>query len=242
MTKTYPTLYSRDSKGKVRLWKMELNGDKYRTVAGLQDGKHVISEYSVATPKNEGKTNSTTGEEQAILEIEAAYKKQLKTGYFEDISDIDKDQYFQVMLAKSYLDYKDKINWSKGVGVQIKYNGGRIVARKTGLFTRKGEKILCIPHIEEGLKSFFDTYPNAILDGEGFNYELRDKLNEIMSLLRKTVHISSEDLEKSKSLIRYYVYDGGNIGSVSLSENYLVRKQCIDQVFKNIYGGKLLHG
>lgn len=241
MKKLYPILYSRDSLENVRIWQMEQDNEKYRTISGIENGQLVTSEWTVALAKNEGKINSKNPVEQAAAEIDYRYKKQLKLNYFLDKKNIDKEQFFQVMLAKSYSDYKKDINWDKGVGVQIKYNGGRIVARKTGLYTRKGEKILSIPHIEEGLKPFFDKYPAAILDGEGFNFNLRERLNEIMSLLRKTVHISVEDINKSKELIRYYIYDGGNIDKVTLNDTYLVRKQAIDIYFKNWYGKDIVH-
>lgn len=235
MNKKYPTIYARDSLNNVRVWSMEQEGNKYRTISGLQDGQLVTSEWTVALPKNEGKKNATDGSKQAESEIKNRYKKQLKTGYFENISNIDNNCYFQVMLAKSYEDYKSKIDWKTGVGVQIKFNGGRIVAQKNGLFTRKGERYQSLPHIEEALKPFFALYPDAVLDGEGFNYELRERLNEIMSLLRKTVHLSEKDLAKSKELIKFYVYDGA-LDKKFLGDDYLVRKASIDSAFAKLGG------
>lgn len=44
----------------------------------------------------------------------------------------------------------------------------RCVATKNGLFTRKGEKYISVPHIEEALKPFFDKHPESVLDGELF--------------------------------------------------------------------------
>jgi DNA ligase 1 len=236
----YDTLYARTNTGAVQLWWMEREGNAYRSCYGQKGGVITETEWTIAEPKNVGKRNETDGSEQAHLEVLAKYKKQLKSeGYFENEADIDKQKYFQVMLAKDYADYKDKLDWKAGVGVQIKYNGGRVVATKDGLFTRKGEKYVSIPHIEEALKPFFAKFPNAILDGEGFNYELREKLNEIMKLLRKTVHVTPEDLKRSKELIRFYIYDGYGIPFkgrgfnivTSATDDYLVRKYAIDNAF-----------
>jgi len=141
------------------------------------------------------------------------------------------------MLAHVFKDHKHKIDWSKGVGVQIKYNGGRMVATKDGLFSRKGKRYKSVPHIEEALKPFFQKFPDAVLDGEGFNYELRSELNEIMKLLRKTVHITPQDFENSKKKIRFYIYDGFGFpaskdGANVLSTScYLERKAAIDNAF-----------
>jgi DNA ligase 1 len=238
MVKTYPTLYSRTSTGAVQIWFIEQDGAKYRSTSGQKDGAKIVAEWTVAKPKNVGRANATTAVEQATLEIEAKYAKQLKSGgYFGKESDIDQQRFFQVMLAKDYGDYKDKLDWSKGVGVQIKYNGGRILARREGLFTRKGERYVSIPHIEEGLAPFFKKFPNAVLDGEGFNYDLRERLNEIMKLLRRTVHITPNDLARSKELIRFYIYDGygfptGQNGSCTTASCcYSLRKQAIDNAF-----------
>jgi DNA ligase-1 len=229
----YPTLYCRDNLGNIRIWSMEQEENKFRVVAGLIDGEKVTSEWTETFAKNEGKKNATTASEQAKKEIEAKYKKQKKTGYFEDIKDIDTVQYVEPMLAKLYKDYADEINLDKGEWLlQCKLNGMRCIATKDGLFTRKGEKYISVPHIEETLKLFFEKHPEAVLDGELFNNDLRQKLNEISKLIRKTVHITKEDLEKSRQLVHYYIYDGYGFG-LDKDHPYHERKQWIDS---NIIG------
>lgn len=59
-----PMLYKRDSKGKIRVWQVEIGYDSEdvagtRSVAGLQDGQRVTSEWNISTPKNVGKINGT---------------------------------------------------------------------------------------------------------------------------------------------------------------------------------------
>jgi DNA ligase-1 len=207
---------------------MEQEGDRYRTVSGLVDGERVTSEWTVAKPKNLGKRNETSGEEQAASEVESRYKKQRKTGYFDDPKDIDKAQYVEPMLAKLYKDYHDEIDLSLGDWLlQTKYNGFRCVATKDGLFTRKGERYLSCPHIEEALRPFFKKHPGAVLDGELFNDKFRQSLNEISKLVRKTVNISDADLERSRELVHYYVYDGYGFG-LDKEHPYHERKQWID--------------
>jgi DNA ligase-1 len=227
----FPQLYARTSTGAVQIWWMQQEGDKYRSISGQIDGLKVTSNWTVAEPKNVGKVNETTAENQAALEIQAKYDKQLKSGgYFQKIEDIDNFRFFEVMLAKEFKTYKDKIDWSKRVGVQVKYNGGRVIATRHGLFSRKGERYVSIPHIEEGLRPFFKKFPDAVLDGEGFNYDLREHLNEIMKLLRKTVHITPADLRRSKELIRFYIYDGFGFGAKQ-NDGYEERKKAIDKAF-----------
>ncbi len=218
----YMILYSRDSKGKIRVWSMELDGNRYRTTSGLIDGEKVVSEWTFVS----GKQN-TTDIEQAKKEVEARYKKQLKTGYFENIQDVDSMKYVEPMLAKSYKDRKVDIssgNWL----MQCKLNGVRCIATKTGLFSRKGESYVSTPHISESLQDFFDKHPHAVLDGELFNEELRQNLNEINSLVRKTKNITQKDLDRSREIISYYIYDGYDMEGVYKSDGYIVRKNWLD--------------
>jgi len=235
MNKYYETLYSRDSLGNIRIWKMEQNGSKYRTIAGLQNGEQVTSEWTVAEGKNQGKKNETSSVEQATKEIEAKYKKQKKTGYFDDMNNVDDMSYIEPMLAKLYKDYSDKIDFSEGEYIlQCKFNGMRCVATKSGLFTRKGEKYLSCPHIEKSLAPFFEKYPDAVLDGELFNNDLRQQLNEISKLIRRTVNISQDDLDRSEKLVRYYIYDGYDFG-INKDCCYKERKKWIDSNVVNSY-------
>ena len=237
MTKNYPTLYTQDSNDNIRVWWMEQSGNKYRTHSGVEGSDNIVtSDWSTAEPKNVGKANATTGEQQAQAEIEAKYKKQLKTGYHESKKDVAKGTaYIEPMLAKPLADLTKKPDYSEGNwAIQCKFNGNRCVATKDGLFTRKGERYMSVPHIENALKPFFKEYPTAVLDGEMFNNDLRQQLNEISKLIRKTKNISTADLADSEKKVKFYIYDGYNFPGKSdiLDENapYRERKNWIDKV------------
>jgi DNA ligase-1 len=237
----YPTLYSLDSTGKIRTWNMEQDGPLYRTISGVDGGQLVTSEWTEAKEKNIGKKNATTATDQATKEINAKYKKQLKTGYFEDKNSVGEMSYIEPILAKQYKDYSHKLDLSSGnYLMQTKFNGMRCIATRDGLFTRKGEKYLTCVHIEEDLKEFFEIFPQAVLDGELFNMDLKQQLNEISKLIRKTVHITMEDLLSSRKLVQFYIYDGYNFVEL-MSDNtdlnynkdtpYYLRKDFIDREF-----------
>lgn len=230
MNKTFPTLYAKDSNDNTRIWYMEQKGNLYRTHSGVKDGQLVTSDWSTAEAKNIGKKNATTSSEQATAEIEAKYKKQLKTGYHEDEADAGLGtSYIEPMLAQTLHKLTKKPVYSDGNwAIQCKFNGNRCVASKDGLFSRKGERYMSVPHIEKALKPFFEKYPGAVLDGELFNNDLRQKLNEISELLRKK-KVEPIDLENSEKLVRFYVYDGYGFNEI-LEENskYYIRKEWID--------------
>jgi ATP-dependent DNA ligase len=237
MNKTFPSLYSRDTLGNIRIWHMEQQDNKYRVVSGLKDGEKVTSEWTIANTKNEGKKNATSAVEQATKEIEAKYKKQKKTGYFEDISKIDTVQYIEPILAKSYKDYVDEVIFENGEwGAQTKFNGICCIATKNGCFSRKGEKFLSVGHIEESLGPFFEKNPESFLHGELFNDNYREKLNEIVKLCRKTVNITSGDIKNSKNLIQFYIYDGCiKEAMLDQSKPYFERKKWIDENIVNCF-------
>jgi len=226
----FEKLYSRDATGNVRVWYMEVEDNRFRTVSGIQDGKMVTSEWTTCAAKNVGRANSTTAQEQAVKEVKARYTKQLKLGYHNTISTVDTVAFVEPMLAKSYEDYRGKLDFSANKWMlNIKYNGLRMIATKDGLFSRKGERYVSVPHIENALKPFFQQYPEAVLDGECFNDQYRQELNEIVKLARKTKKITKADLAESERLIRFYVYDGyGFTDNLGEDSAYYERKAWID--------------
>jgi ATP-dependent DNA ligase len=233
MKKIYETLYSADSKDNIRIWRMEQNGAQYRTTSGLELGNLVATKWSSAEPKNTGKVNATTAIQQASAEIESQYAKKLKSGYFRDKKDVYKITFIEPMLAQPLHKLAKQPDFANEKwGMQCKFNGNRCIATKDGLFSRTGERYYSVPHIEGALKEFFELWPEAVLDGELFNNEMRTQLNEINKLIRKTKHISEEDFAKSKELVKYYVYDGYNSDSKVYGEqtSYIHRKTWIDLI------------
>lgn len=205
----YDTLYKKTSTGAIQVWWMEQDGSKYRTTSGQIDGQKVTTEYTQAVGKNKGKKNETSDESQATAEILAQYKKKLAQGnYKENIEDIDEDNFFKPMLANKYEDRppSKELMASGKVFSQPKLDGVRCIVTKDGMFTRQGKQIISAPHIFESVKSIFQQDPTFIIDGELYNHQLRDNFNEIISLCRQSKP-TAEDLEKSKNMIEYHVYD-----------------------------------
>jgi DNA ligase-1 len=228
------TLFSRTATGAIQQWDIEVTDNRFRVICGQVGGQLVTSEWSQCEGKNIGKKNETSPEGQAFLEAESKWTKKARMGYTEDISKVDNCMaYIEPMTAKKLVDRLKKIDFKKGVLVQNKYNGHRCVARMEGgkiiLRTRTGKLYYCVPHIAKDLEEFFTKYPESILDGELFNNDLRTKLNEISSLLRKGEDVTAEDLEKSERLIKFYVYDGYNFDeTLDQDSDYILRKTFID--------------
>ena len=206
-----PTLYKRDTNGNIREWTIEWTGGGVapaatRTVAGIKDGNLVTSSWKYTEAKNEGKANATTASEQAQKEAEAEWKKKSEKEYFEFINQIDSYDKFKPQLAHDYSKLKPEQKMMLDMISQPKLDGIRCIARKDGLYTRAGKAITTCDHIFLALQPFFQNHPEAILDGELYNHELKEDFNKITSLVRK-VKPTQEEQEECFKLVEYHIYD-----------------------------------
>jgi len=235
MTKKLQTLYKVDTKGKLREWTMHIDGNSFYAVKGLVEGKKTQDKPTVTIAKNVGRSNETTAKQQAELEAKAKFQKKLDSGYALNEIDAQEKKFYEPMLAHNYTDRKHECKYP--VFSQPKLDGIRCVVRKEGDTlvgrTRNGKEIECIPHILKSLNRFFLAHPNAILDGELYNHDLRDNFNKITSLVRKQKPVQSskmtdkafakkqtefqERLVESENTIQYHVYDAPKIND-SLTE------------------------
>jgi ATP-dependent DNA ligase len=200
-----PILYKRsNSKEHINQWQIEVEGSKFRTTTGFVNMKMFTGDWTECTPKNVGKKNSTTSEEQALFEAQALHTKRKDLGYWEDINDCDKKVFFQPMLAQDYDKRKDKIKFP--ILSQPKLDGVRCIIKSDGMWTRNGKEIISAPHIYENLKHIFDNQPDLVLDGELYTSNKDVDFNTIISCVRKTKPTQA-DLELSKQYIEYWMYD-----------------------------------
>ena len=200
-------LYKRDSKGKVRVWMMEVgfnneNEAGIRTISGLVDGQKVTSEWNLTEAKNVGRSNATTAKTQAEFEAQAEWTKNVDKEYFVDVNAIDSYTAFKPMLAHDFT----KTPVTSGI-TQPKLDGIRMVVNTRGLYSRSNKEIVAVPHIAEALADFIKDHPTVTLDGELYNHELKDNFQKITSLVRKTVNLGANELAESKELVQYHIYD-----------------------------------
>lgn len=204
-----PILYKRsNSKEHINQWQIEVQGCMFRTITGFVGMKMFTGDWTVCSPKNVGKKNATTAEEQALFEAQSLWQKRKDLGYWEDINDCDKKVFFQPMLAQDYDKRKDKVQFP--IISQPKLDGVRCIVKSDGMWTRNGKEIISAPHIFEELKHIFEEHPDLILDGELYTSNTEVDFNTIISCVRKTKPTQA-DLELSKQYIEYWVYDLPNL-------------------------------
>jgi len=200
----FQTLYKAKD-DKFLQWSIEVEGDKYRVHSGQEGGKIVTSTWKYATPKNIGKANETTPEEQAQAEADAIYKQKIEKGYQLTKTVVPNISKIDPMLAKKFDDYESKISYP--FFTQPKLDGIRCVITRKGMFTRNNKLITSCPHIFDEALKFLNKYPDIeALDGELYSHELFDNFNKIVSLVKR-VKCEPLDYIESEKYIKYHCYD-----------------------------------
>lgn len=193
-------LYKQDSKGRLRIWKGWTEGPAYLLATGLIDGKMNESKPVICTAKNVGRSNQTSPEAQAVLELESKYKKKLDEGYFETLEEAENNKTVLPMLAYKYE--PGRVDWDKGAYVSRKLDGHRMLAHcsKDGvtLITRKGKEYTTLKHIKKDLSSVFESYGECWLDGEVYVHG--QTFQENTKLIKKY-------REGGTDKLKYQVYD-----------------------------------
>lgn len=197
------TMYSNDKNKNIRVWTIELNGSKYRTVHGVLNGKMQTSEWKKVSTKNEGRSNFRNEEQQALSEVEAIIKKQKERKWYDTQEDLLlSEKTFEPMLAQKYEDRENEISFP--VYSQPKMDGIRCITSQDSLLSRNRKEFVSIPHLFY-LKDICKKY-NIILDGELYNHDYKQDFNKITSIVKKTKP-TKEDLIESENNIQYWIYD-----------------------------------
>ena len=195
------TIYKKDTSGKIRYLKTWTDGDILHQESGVVGGAPVPHQ-KVCTPKNVGRSNETTGQEQANLELQSLLAEKLKGGYFNTQAEAEGGNVILPMLAKSYKDEAKKVEWP--ALSQPKLDGMRALGDKS-LISREGTKIETLPHISK-LIAEIPFHLDGELYAHGLNFQ------ENMRLIKK---YREGETEK----VKYHVYDV--VSSEPFSKRYL---------------------
>jgi ATP-dependent DNA ligase len=216
----FPTLHGEAVSGKTKVWTIEVlplvNGSAViRTTHGYLDGKMQVTEKTIITGKNIGRSNETTPLQQATSEARSAWVKRTESGYAPlaaaEAADADEDEepvsrskgidanVPSPMLAHDY--HKRGRSAVFPCFTQRKLDGVRCVAMPgRGLFSRQRKPF---PHLEHILEEINAIDPTIILDGELYSTTLH--FQEIVSLVKRIAQ-KPGDAEKMRQ-IEFHVYD-----------------------------------
>lgn len=177
------TLYKTDSKGKTRVWRAIAVNNEIHVNHGVENG-NLISDITTCTPKNTGRANYTSAEDQAIKECAALYEKKLNRDGYTTTRD-EPLSYIQPMLARDYSKVSHQVDWAKPTFGSTKLDGVRAIWIKgKGFQSRKGT-FYKVPHLEEALKDIYQK-----LDGELYIHG--QSLNRIVAAVKKPNELTPE--------------------------------------------------
>ena len=230
----HETLYHQGKTGAIVQWDIWTEGADICTEYGQIGGK-MQTARKTATPKNVGRANATTAEEQAILEAKAMHKKRLDAKYSLTIEDAKKEV-FLPMLAASFDKRKDKVVYP--VDVQPKLDGVRCLAYWDGgsvkLMSRGGKQWNCCEHIIEELETVLPK--DWVLDGELYIHG--STFQEITKLVKK--------LRPESVNVQFHVYDVPRAGyeqtelGGSTWSNRKISVELIDEFVENCKSVKVV--
>lgn len=191
----YKMLYGKNKDGSYKVWSIAVEGNKLTISHGKMNGKQTTKEELIYG-KNVGRRSETSNEQQAILEAESRYKKQLDKGYRPSLDELD-DVPLLPMLAVDYNKVSHKAKFP--CLVSNKLDGNRIMAYKkdgvVSLKSRMGKEVV-VQHLQEALNNVMSE--GIVLDGEIYKHGFA--LEEIVSAIRTPSNPLHEQLE-------FYVFD-----------------------------------
>lgn len=192
------TLYKNHG-GTIGAWEGSTSGAWVHSRAcKVLGGKWVEAKYQ-AKPMNVGRSNATTGAEQAILELASKARLKIDKGYVHTIEEASKPStnglgLLKPMLATPLDKVKpESIDWYTAYA-QPKLDGHRALYDDGVLYSRQG-KVLHMPHIVEAIEA--SGLSHLHLDGELYIHGMA--LQHVSRLIKKH---TKESLQ-----VEYHIYD-----------------------------------
>lgn len=194
------TLYGSPKGGKIKQWSVYVEGDTVIVEWGRVGGK-LQTKDTVCKPKNVGRSNETTAEEQAILEANAKWVKQYDNQLYRYTpEEAQKVGELLPMLAIDGSKKPEKIEYPcdkqpklDGVRCMVYSEDGEIKA-----ISRKGKFYKLHPELYKELEKMLKDHELNKLDGELYIHG--QKLQNIVSAVR------NEDSELHDS-VKFYLFD-----------------------------------
>ena len=183
-----PRLFKPTKTGSIQICDISVSGAVVSTTFGQLDGKLQTS-TDTCSPKNTGRSNSTTAEQQAILEAQSKFAKKVKSGYSQELTSTPTVQLPQ--KVKTYQDNKHLVSYP--CYATPKYNGLNgtywLLPDKTlKLTSRGGDELPPIPHLEPTILKMMEQFKTTCINGE--LYISGESLQNITSAVKKPKELS----------------------------------------------------
>lgn len=181
-----PRIYKKAKLGSIVVCDIDIAGDTITVSTGQLDGK-MQDHHTLCKPKNIGRANETTPEEQAILEGKAKHAKKIKAGYT-----LDPSGEIVVMLPQKVKNYQNqKYNVIFPCWLSPKLNGVNGEFRLTvtpdsdllEVHSRGGDTYPMLEHMTEDIIKVMKALDTCTLNGEIYKHD--EYLQDITSAVKK---------------------------------------------------------
>lgn len=180
---------------KIQVWKAFSEGATVYVEHGELNGKRQLQSY-LAEPKNIGKVNETTAEEQAVLEVESLYEDRYTNKHYRySIEDAEAlaNSCTEPRKIHNYKDHGHKL--PDKTYSMIKLNGSRACVLNGKLLSKAGRvEEIKVPHIKEAVELLSDYSFDAEVYAHGLSLQRirsawlkpNKSLREVKTILAKT--------------------------------------------------------
>lgn len=232
----YKALYGKSSTGKLLYWSVSVTkgSSEYVVQYGQLAGK-IQSKTTKCKPKNVGRGNETTAEEQALVEAEAKFVLQQKKGYYLTQEEALAHVEYKPMTLQAFKGHKGKITYP--AYIQRKLDGQRFLYSKDKQgYSKSGEPLEFPEHIQKEINILIELLGYSKSGYQGFDGEIYAglerhgglSLQRIISAFRKP----NEDTPK----LQYHIYDIPVEGI-----NFFTRSLLLDGVSRIVEDNGLEH-
>lgn len=204
------TLYKRTTTGALQEWTIRTEGNRIITRFGQTGGAIQETAPTIYKSKNIGRSNETTGEEQAKLEAQAQWEKKLKKDYVDSKEKAVAGARSELieggilpMLAHKFRDHGEKVVYP--CLAQPKMDGFRCTSQSepdgtVTLWSRTRKQITGVPHIAAAIQRL--KLPADIrLDGECYAHAYHDKFEQLSHFIRQETPTDGHEV------VEYHIYD-----------------------------------
>jgi ATP-dependent DNA ligase len=202
-------LFKKSSTGKLCSWSIDVVGDTYFETYGYVGMKQTTTPGTKCEPKNVGRANALTAEQQAQAEAKSKWEKKQKSSNYMLSPDAamrgDSSELVEggllPMLAHKFSDQAEKLVYP--CFVQPKLDGHRCIAMPEGsLWSRTRKPIMSVPHINLAVQDVVLLKEGPLpLDGELYTHEYRAKFEELTHFIRQS------QPELGCEIVQYHIYD-----------------------------------
>lgn len=209
-----PRLYKTTKTGALQICDISAKDGVVTVTFGQLDGK-MQSKDTICKPKNVGKKNETTAEQQAESEALSKHAKKIKAGYV-----LDESGGVVVKLpqkVKAYVGNESKISFPAYSTPKLNGINATYWLKEDGslsLTSRGGDEYPAIPHLE-----YYVKYVMTILDTDCLNGELYihgQHLQDITSAVKKPKELSR--------MLEFNVFELPNYGATYKQRSTIMKR------------------